>query len=240
MTSLRRFGGCLHIAIGVLVAAASARAQSAPVIFQGLAHTPVGAATLRLDGDALDVGTMGAAGEDGVATQLGSATSWTARVQATAYGTLPLSLDVHAIADGKRISTASVRQSGGNLRVSALFTGSTTYSAQVYDDGRLVGSMTGLPPTASIGVPPSFCKAFWPAIVCEIAFRNTHNSVCEYDVFSESKATLTLPNGVTLTGNELRLVEEVKPAGHYPYLTFDGMVMQSNAYSLLLLSESAR
>lgn len=42
-----------------------------------------------------------------------------------------------------------------------------------------------------------------------------------------------------MTGNELRLVEEVAVAGHYPYLTFDAMVMQSNA-DLTVLSESVR
>ena len=29
------------------------------------------------------------------------------------------------------------------------------------------------------------------------------------------------PNGTVVTGNELRLVEEVRPASHYLYLSFD-------------------
>ena len=49
-----------------------------------------------------------------------------------------------------------------------------------------------------------------------------------------------LPNGAIVTGNELRLVEEVRPASHYPYLGFDTMMMRSDAPSFAILSESLR
>jgi hypothetical protein len=59
-------------------------------------------------------------------------------------------------------------------------------------------------------------------------------------IISRTSAPIRLPNGTTVTGNELRLVEEVRPAGHYPYLGFDTMTMQSDARSFELLSESVR
>jgi hypothetical protein len=43
-----------------------------------------------------------------------------------------------------------------------------------------------------------------------------------------------------VTGTEVRLLEEVNPAGHYPYLSFDGLTLQTNARALTIFAESAR
>jgi hypothetical protein len=244
--SLLVLTACSQIAIGAAVTATRASAQSSTVVFQGLTHTAVGSATLRLDAerDALEVNTLDLAGEDGVAVTLKEATSWTARLGTTGSSALPLRLSWSALADGRRISTASMRQDGGGFEVSALFTGATrsTYSAYVYDQGRLVGALGSLPPTAHIVVPISFCQAFSDILECRFTstFHNSPNSECEWRFAWGQTVVLQLPNGVKVAGNELRLVEEVRPASHYPYLSFDRIVMQGNAPSFAFFSETVR
>lgn len=232
--------------VGVMSTGRAASAQSSSVVFQGLEHRAVGGATLQLDAgrDTLDVSTFDPAGGDGVAVTKGEATSWTARLRAA--GSPPANLSWHAVADGRRISTASMRQVGDRFEVGALFTGATTanYTAAVYRDGRLVGAVGSVPSTAHIIVPESFCEVFGSIgfIACDFVsnFHNSANGECEWRFAWRREVTVRLPNGAKLAGNELRLVEEVRPAGHYPYLSFDAMVMQTTARSLTLLSESVR
>jgi hypothetical protein len=149
------------IATGAIVAATSANAQSPAVVFHGLPHTAVGGATLRLDParDALDVTPLDPAGGGGVAVALGEATSWTASIGAIPFRAFPLKLSWSAIADGQRISTAVMKQAGESLEVSALFTGAArpAYSAQVYDDGRLVGAIGSLPRLRSFSARSDAC-----------------------------------------------------------------------------------
>jgi len=233
---------CSQITLSALVAATSAHAQSPPVVFQGLEHNAVGGATLRIDRGALEVAGLGSGGTDGVAVKLGEATSWTARFTPTRDRALPLSLAWSAHSDGQRISTALIRQAGDKLEVSALFTGATTptYSAQVYSGGQLMGATGRLSPTARIDLGGfSYCDF---SEICRILleFHNTANSACEWRLVLGTNVVVGLPGGATLTGNELRLVEEVRPAGHYPYLTFDTMLMQSNAYSFAIFAETVR
>jgi hypothetical protein len=243
--SLRTVTVCSLI-VGTMCVATTASAQSSSVVFQGLEHRAVGGATVKLNAerDALDVNTFDLAGGDGVAVALGEATSWTARLRAA--GSSPLSLSWHAMADGRRISSASMRQVGDRFEVRALFTGATksTYNAAVYKDGRLVGAVGGVPSTAHIIVPESFCEVFGSIgfIACDIVsnFHNGPNGDCGFGFMFPGEVTIRLPNGVRLAGNELRLVEEVDPAGHYPYLSFDAMVMQTTARTLTLFSESVR
>jgi hypothetical protein len=245
-TTFRAVARTLLLAGSAIITGTSASAQSPTVIFEGLPHTAVGGATLRLDHDsaALDVGTLDPAGGSGVAVALGGATSWTTTFAALGYRTVPLNLSWAAFADGQRISTAAMRQSGTGFEISATFTGATspTYSAQVYDDGRLIGAIGGLPPTAHINLGGfSFCETL--SELCRIAqeFHNIASGSCMWVIGTGTqRGTFRLPNGISLTGNELRLVEEVRPAGHYPYLTFDAMVIQSNAYQLTLFSETVR
>jgi hypothetical protein len=243
--TLRFVARTLLLAGSAIITGTSASAQSSTVVFEGLPHTAVGGATLRLDHDgALDVSTLDPAGGSGVAVSLGDATSWTAAFGALAYRTVPLNLSWAAVADGRRISTAAMRQTGKGFEISASFTGGTqpTYSAQVYNDGRLIGAIGGLPPTAQINLAGfTFCETLSELCRLAIEFENDASSRCGWAIGTGAqKGTFSLPNGVSLTGNELRLIEEVRPAGHYPYLTFDGMVMQGNAYQLSLFSETVR
>jgi hypothetical protein len=232
--------------VAVLIAgAAPANAQSSAVVFQGLTHTPVGAATLRVDPSrkTLDVGLLGPAGEDGVAVETPGGTSWTARVRTAVVGGLPLRMSWNALADGRRIGSGLLRQTGDQFAISAVFTGATTKatsSVQVYRDGRLVSAIGGLQPTAQTYLPIDFCRTV-PEF-CEFTgeFHTLADGACMIRIVSPTTAPIRLPNGTVVTGNELRLVEEVRPAGHYPYLGFDTMTMLSDARSFEILSESVR
>lgn len=243
--SLRALALSSHVAIAVAIAAA-ASAQTPPVVFEGLAHTPLGNATLRLDSsrDALEVSTVDRAGGDGVAVRLPGSTSWTARLNATSYRGLPMVLSWNAFADGRRISTSTMRQSGAYFDIAAGFTGATapTYSAQVYRDGQPVAVLGSLPPTAHIMVPISFCRVFSEILDCGFTsdFHNSAIGECWWRFAWNTLVAIVLPNGVKVTGNELRLVEEVRPGSQYPYLSFDETTMQTNAYALTVFSESVR
>ena len=234
------------IVAGVVIAVAGASSQSPAVVFRGLTHSAVGGAVLRVDNvrDALDVSTFDPSGEDGVRVALREATSWAARLEATGAAALPLNLSWHAIADSRRIASASMRRVGKTLELSAAFTGATTptYTASVYNNGRMVGALGGIPPTAHVVVPESFCSVpeFVAILNCRLVsrFHNTPDG-CAYGFLGEQAAAFRLPNGTVVTGNELRLVEEVAGPASYSYQTFGGMVMQSNA-DLTVLSETAR
>ena len=234
------------IVAGLVIAVVGASSQSTMVVFQGLPHTGIGGAVLRLDRalDALNVTTFDPAGQDGVATALRDATSWASRLEASGDAALALDLSWHAIADSRRIASASMRRVGTMLELSARFTGATTptYSASVYANGRLVGALGGLPPTAHVVVPESFCRVpeFAAILNCRLVsrFHNTPNG-CGYGFLGRETVSFRLPNGTVVAGNELRLEEEVAVPGQYAYMTFNAMVMQSNA-DLTVLSENVR
>jgi len=234
------------IVTGVTLGARAANAQSAPVIFRGLPHTSVGAATLWLDPtrNALDVRGLGSAGDDGVAVRKADATSWTARVGLPVYSGFPLSMSWSALADGRAIGSGLIEQSGDNFAMSAVFTGATfrpTFSAQVYNNGQLVGAIGGLPPTAGpTYFPVDICRKV-PEF-CEFVadFHTLEDGACMIKVIAPLAGPIRLPNGAIVTGNEIRLVEEVRYAGHYPYLGFDTLTMRSAVPSFAILSETLR
>jgi hypothetical protein len=99
-----------------------------------------------------------------------------------------------------------------------------------------------VPPTSHLLIPISFCYTFPDLFDCgfTIEFHNTADSQCVWRFVFDGKIPITLPNGAVATGDELRLVEEVNPAGHYPYLTFDAIALRSNTRLLTLFSETIR
>lgn len=235
------------VVTGLVVAAVWVEARAATVLFQGLTHTAVGGAVLRHDtaGDTLAVATFDPAGGDGVAVGLPKTSSWAARLQVVDRG-LPLKLSFDALADARRISTAAISRTAGVSEFSAVFTGSTrpTYTAAVYRGGQLVGAVGSLPPAARVYVPPSPCDIpeFRPFFICGnlvSRFHNTADGECIWAFVFDRTQSFRLPNGAVLTGNELRLIEEVSAPGHYPYTSFDGMVVRTNG-DLTLQTESVR
>jgi hypothetical protein len=229
------------VAAGLLVGAVSASAQS--VVYQGLTHTPVGAATLAVDTrrNVLDVSGLGPTGEDGVAVKAADATSWTARLKTAVVSGLPLRLSWHAIADGRRIGSGMMRQTGDQFQVSAVFTGATTaptFSAQVYNAGRLVGAVGGQSGGGAT-VPADLCRRVPEFCELTIGFQTLFDGACMITIVGSRAVPIRLPNGTIVTGNELRLVEEVRP-GSYAYLGFDTMKMLSDARSFEVLAETLR
>lgn len=233
---------------GVVIAAVWVDARAAAVVFQGLTHTAVGGAVLRMDtaNDALVVATFDPAGGDGVAVGLPQTTSWASRLQLGGGRALPLKVSFDAIADARRISSASIARTPDGLDLGAVFTGATrpTYTAAVYQGGQLVGAIGSLPPASRVYVPPSPCDIpeFRPFFICGnlvSRFHNTADGECVWEFAFDRSMPFRLPNGAVITGNELRLVEEVSAPGHYPYPRFDGMVVRTNT-DLTLYAESVR
>jgi hypothetical protein len=149
----------------------------------------------------------------------------------------------NALADGRRIGSGLLRQTGGQFEIGAVFTGASTNSTssiQVYQDGRLVSAIGGLPPAARAYAPIDICQIVPEFCELTTEFHTLSDGACMIRIVSPTSVPIRLPNGTTVTGNELRLVEEVRPAGHYPYLGFDTMTMQSDARSFEILSESVR
>ncbi len=231
--------------VAVLMAgAALAHAQSPPVVFQGLPHSAVGYATLQLDPArrALDVIGLGYTGTDGVSVKKEGSTSWTARVEVPIAG-VPLNLSWSALADGRRIGSGLLRQKGDRFEMRGVFTGATTtptFTAQVYNNGRLAGAIGSLPSTVHVDVLLDFCRAVPEFCVFTTEFHTLSDGACMVRIVGSRAVPIRLPNGGVVTGNEVRLVEEVRPAGHYPYLGFDTMTMQSGVPSFTILSESLR
>ena len=128
--------------------------------------------------------------------------------------------------------------------MSGVFTGATTtptFSAQVYNNGRLVGAIGSLPPDGAVDfLPVDFCRAVPEFCVFTTEFHTLFDGACMVKIVGSRAVPIRLPNGTIVTGNELRLVEEVRPASHYPYLGFDTMTMRSDAPSFAILSESLR
>jgi hypothetical protein len=231
------------VVAGLLIGTGPASAQS--VVYQGFMHTPVGAAMLRVDPsrNVLEVSALGPAGEDGVAVKTAkTATSWTAAVRTPVANGLPIRLSWHAIADGRRIGSGLMRQTGNQFEVSAVFTGATTrptFSAQVYNNGRLVGAVGGQS-SGGATVPADLCRSV-PEF-CDLTgeFHTLPDGACMIKIVGPRAVPIRLPNGTILTGNELRLVEEVRPGSHYPYEGFDTMSMLSDARAFEIVAETLR
>ena len=234
---------------GVVLAAGVAAARSGAVVFQGLAHTAVGGAALRIDtaNGALAIATFDPAGGDGVAVGLPqNTTSWASRLKFGPERGVPMKMTFDAIADSRRISTASMTRTGDALDLTAAFTGATrpTYTAAVYKDSKLVGALGSLPPTAHVYIIhpcdiPDFNDLFDCNLYFAARFHNTANGECVWEFVLDRAVPVRLPNGAVLTGNEVRLVEEVAGPGSYPYPSFNGMVVRTNA-DLSVYTETVR
>src|SRR4030095_2367138 len=108
-----------------------------------------------------------------------------------------------AMSDGVRISASTMRLAGDYFEIGASFSGGTrvAYSAQVYNNGRLVGAIGGVPPSAHIYVPISFCDTFSEILECRfmIEFHNAQNSICVWQTMLETLTPFRMPNGAVLT-----------------------------------------
>ncbi|HBL31013.1 MAG TPA: hypothetical protein DD490_29650 [Acidobacteria bacterium] len=226
------------LAAALLLTAAPAFAGADCVKYAGLDHCAIGAATLEVNGDVLQVSGTGDAGEDGVASVLPADTvDWQAGVRFSG-GNSSSRAALGAEAGGEVISRALVEPGDDGLHLSATFTGSDgpgTHSILIYRDGRLVGSQGGVEGDRYLNIDDWF-DLYWE-IWDLIGFHNrVANGACVWTFGLGEPLALTLPNGTKVKGDEIHFVEEVAAGGHYPYVSFDGITLRSSL-DLQIVSE---
>lgn len=247
------------LAVAGLLALAGAAAPAAAedcVTFDGVDHCALGSATLTQTSQGLSVDGIGDAPANGVALSFGDATSWRADADARGDGAGTASLHTTAIADGTTTSTATMQQAGERIELSATFTGAgsqSTYSAMVYNGGVFQGGTGGLA-NNQVAAYVNYRDPYnpwdpfdpidwwdwwwdWPWGGWGFGILSA-NQACEWSFHFEQPVSLHLADGTRVTGDEIRLVEEVSAPGGYVYLSFDGITAQGNIDSLVFTSES--
>lgn len=238
------FAFALFTLVGI---AAPVLAQSGCVAYEGLRHCPIGTASLSLEEDdtQLLVRLASSAGQDGVAVSTPDATFWTSQAEVSPK---PGFFFATARAEGSVVSTTTLSRDA-DVAFAATFTGGSTsgkvsYSALVYNGGRFVGGLGGVPSGSTAARVLDFCDTESPHFVpefCEVitsSFGQPPTGECIWGYVFPLAVPLTLADGRVLKGDEVRLVEEIDAGGSYPYLSFDGVTLQATGDSLRLLSES--
>jgi hypothetical protein len=216
------------------------------VDFQGNKHCPLGNAKLApsADGTSLQATGLAAAGKDGVAILLPDVTQFTPSGQIDSKsGT---TLVARSINEGVSTSSLNLQRNLDGYAISASFTGSaagSTYSAQFYNSGQLVGTVGGLVSGGNAMVtqrpcrfPPPGCR--WPSFppmppwppfaVLQNAGGNGGSGVgspgaCVWKInFGQAnQIQAKLADGSSVLADAVDLVEDVQGQGSYPYLTFN-------------------
>lgn len=224
------------------------------VDFGGFTNCPLGDARLlpSEDGTTLDVTSLRTAGEDGVSFLLPEVTDF--EVTGSRPPSSSSTMISRAISDGDVTSTMTVRDTDDGFTVSGTFTGNdaSTYNAELYRAGELVGTVAGL---ASGG---EGLRARWlqrPIIiwVIQIGFHiyififgaqqaEATEGACIWDLAlpKNQQASTTLADGTEVTFDHVRLVENVEPSGSYPYLTFDRIDYTSDDGTFRISNERAQ
>ena len=234
--------------------------------FGGLQNCALGAATVRPSGDgtAMDVTGLRRAGQDGIATFLPATRTFTMLGRSTAD---PKSTEIsRAINQGEIISTMTAQHNANGLALTGTFTGNAdaTYNANLYKDGRLVGTVPGLKSNAQgLQIYPGpeaqnriiIIIIFWGFdnidiwIIFDANGQKTRAAlpppdagacVWKVDLAKESDPHVTLPDGSSVGVDHIEMVENVNAAGSYPYMSFDRIDYSSNAGALHVTSETAR
>lgn len=227
------------------------------VDFQGISNCGLGAAALTPTRDGLlDVTGLRTAGRDGVAFQLPDVTSFD--VTGTRQHSDAASLITRAVSDGKVTSTMTVRNTSDGFTISGTFTGNSnaTYNAELYSRGERVGTVAGIKsgdglhaawidtararPRITIRIRIGF-------VVITISFAHAFTEaptegacVWDYGLPEDTQATTKLADGTPVTFDRVRLVENVDPAGSYPYLSFDRIDYTSSDGGFLIDGEHAQ
>lgn len=209
----------------------SAAAQDC-VVFAGLEHCATGEASLELGEQGLSMHNLGNAGTDGVKIDVGHAIGWKARTDfdSPSGGAIHLG----AISDGAVVSTATIKASRDGLSFGSTFTGAgkgTTFSVKVYRDGELQGGQGGLTANRiiigyNISIDEYMDWLQWAGFYLRMA-----DGSCSWELEGDRDRPLALrlPNGDEVVGDEIRLVEEIRGGGNYPYVGFQGITVQAEA-----------
>lgn len=235
------------------------------VDFGGLQNCALGAAKLSRskDGAALDVTGLRAAGEDGIATFLPSTRTFSMAGQSTADAK---STEIsRAVTQGEVISTMTAQHNERGLNLTGTFTGNAdaTYNANLFKDGKLVGTVPGLKSNAEgLQIYPGpraqnriiIIIIFWGFGNIDIWIidwlhggKQAHAAapqagacVWKVDLAQDADPHVTLPDGSSVGVDHVEMVENVTAAGSYPYLSFDRIDYSSNAGALHVTGETAK
>jgi hypothetical protein len=220
--------------------------------YRDLPHCALGDAVVSAsrDGATLGVTSLRTPGRDGVAILLPDSTGF------DVFGTRETSSDstMHwrAISAGAVTSTMTVQNTDNGFTVSGTFTGSdpSTYTAELYRAGELVGAIRGL--KSGTGVRARHVQQLRIRIRIRIGFRvvidiiigraeqvSATEGACVWDLPLQDgqEAVTTLPDGTDVTFDRVQLVEEVRGSGSYPYASFDRLDYTSNDESLQITDE---
>ncbi|MCB1036857.1 MAG: hypothetical protein KDD47_23730 [Acidobacteria bacterium] len=250
-----------------LMAAGPVMAQNC-VDFQGINHCPVGQAALDVaaSGNGLIVSGLGSEGNDGVASRFAPTVHWNAMLQVPT-GSASQSFDLSSISGGESTSGLIVEPKNGRYRVKATFTGASeasTYSVLVYRDGVLQGALGGFsgdpnPPAQGGGKASTglglrnvsqqialYVDGFYmgeiedPWWIWLFDFSISSNGGgCNWGIALASAVSVSLPDGSELEGDEIRIQEEVRGDGHYPYLGFESIEIRGTSDSFAIRQELA-
>lgn len=244
-----------------LVVAGPALAQDC-VSFQGIDHCPLGDATLSESSDGLNVAGLGADGNDGVASRFAPTTHWSTQVAfpSGSYQTTQMS----SISGGESTSGLIIEPVNGRYRVRANFTGDAeepTYSVLVYREGVLQGALGGFyggdtPPRSAANASADsdrkqphqkialYVDGFYMGQIDEpwwwwFTFSIAPGGGCNWGLGLNQAFSVSLPDGTELIGDEIRITEDVRGPGHYPYLGFESIETRTTAQEFTITEELA-
>jgi hypothetical protein len=223
------------------------------VDFENFQHCSIGAASLEAisgaSGDRLRVSGMADDNSEGVDITLPTAASWETDM-GTSFEGDGHEIHIEAVSEGNVASTLDMVQAHDDFwDLSATFTnmpGGSTYTVNVYDDGVLRGSQSGVggpeggtaarsaadntrvqrPP-----IPP--LRPQFPRLA-----RTDGSYGCTWQIDYEDAVPVTLPNGTELRGDMVEFVEEIDPGASYQYREFESMRIKSNVSSFDIWNES--
>jgi hypothetical protein len=235
----------LGISLGLALCAISNPVSAAPqcITFAGLEHCSVDGANLAINQGVLTVSTPDQPGGVSIATP--GATSWTGESRIRLENGVGDTLEASSISSGQVTSTAHAQRVANGFRLSATFTASSqapTFTTLVYRNGTLQGSSTKNPSgsNAAMITGPVILAGWenleWPDFVVAQGGSCTWT----YRTVQGADRTITLPDGRSFVGDEIRFAEEVNPSGAYPYLTFDSLVFEGDLQVTKFLSETVQ
>jgi hypothetical protein len=235
--------------IGILAVAATAALAASPsagasakcVDFDGLRHCAVGGATLELTKQSsLIVHNAGGDIKAGLSIDVPDVRAWHGHTSIDFAGGANDVFKADSISDGVVTSRAQIKRNGQRFQFTAAFTGSVenrAYRVDVLLNGAQQGVAENVPSGLDGGAATTGAYIEYDMDVFDFIVQP--NGACQWDMhFSTAGGhPITLPNGLVVMGDEIRMTEQVKPAGAYPYTTFDGLVFQGNFRALDFASE---
>lgn len=242
----RWYGGVFFLAT-LLLAASSATAANGCVIYSGLKHCPLGDAVLKLknQGNQLDILNPNQNADSGMTVEAPNSTFWQSQFNINYPGSAGDHVEFASVSTGIVTSEVKMKPTKDGVKFGAIFTASEqpTYKVEIYAEGVLQGGLYDIPS----GVPGGGVQSY-PALAeydVDIfdagLFIVMPNGACQwlFRTNSGSDVRFQLMGGKTFIGDEIRITEQVKSAGAYPYTSYDRILVKGKFNTMLFLSESA-